>query len=335
MQANVSPLVSVVMPVHDGGQYLQSAVGSILHQTHWNLELILVDDHSTDGAIAALDRSDSRLKILASEGRGVVSAFNTGLAHCNGRFVARMDADDISLPRRLQTQLEYLEQHPRVDIAGCCVEIFSENGIQGGLQRYQQWLNSILDPQQVHRQIFIESPLPNPGILARKTAMETLSGYRDIAWPEDYDLLLRADAAGMQMGKPKEVLLRWREHETRLTHTDQRYAREQFMRAKVHFLVNHRLKDQRLIIWGAGPTGRDLHDLIIAEDGVVDGFLEVHPRRIGGRKRGLPVWPIDKCGEAGLPMILVAVGAAGAREDITTYMERHGKTEGEDYLFAA
>ncbi|MCW8926929.1 MAG: hypothetical protein OQJ84_11745, partial [Xanthomonadales bacterium] len=187
----------------------------------------------------------------------------------------------------------------------------------------------------VRKQIFIESPLPNPGLLFRQAALHRLSGYRDVGWPEDYDLLLRADAAGMQMGKPAGILLRWREHETRLTHTDQRYAREQFMRAKVHFLVNHRLKGQRLVIWGAGPTGRDLHDMIIAEGGVIDGFLEVHPRRIGGRKRGLPVWPIDKCGEAGLPIILVAVGAAGAREDIAKYMAQHDRTEGEDYLYVA
>ena len=107
------------------------------------------------------------------------------------------------------------------------------------------------------------------------------------------------------------------------------------MRAKVHFLVNHRLEGQPVIIWGAGPTGRLVHDLIIDEDGVVEGFIEVHPRRIGGQKRGLPVWSIDKCKQPGLPMILVAVGAAGAREDIAAFMTACGKTEGEDYLFVA
>jgi glycosyltransferase involved in cell wall biosynthesis len=323
------------MPVHDAGQYLQTAVDSILGQSCPDLELLLVNDHSTDGAIAGLNLSDARLKVLQSRGRGVVSAFNTGLACCKGQFIARMDADDISLPRRLEAQLEYLEQHPCVDIAGCCVEIFSEAGIQGGLQRYQQWLNSVLDPEQIHRQVFIESPLPNPGLTVRRGAMDKLGGYLDVEWPEDYDLLLRADAAGMQMGKPEAVLLHWREHDSRITHTDPRYTREQFMRAKAHFLVNHRLKGQRLIIWGAGPTGRGLYDLISAEGGAVEGFIEVHPRRIGGQKRGLPVWSIDKCTEAGSPVILVAVGTAGARKDIAAFMQQHEKVEGEDYLFVA
>jgi hypothetical protein len=131
-----------------------------------------------------------------------------------------------------------------VDIAGSCVEIFSEHGIKDGLKRYQSWLNSVREPQQVRRQIFIESPLPNSGVVFRRAALHRLQGYRNNDWPEDYDLFLRADAAGMQMGKPDPVLLRWREHADRLTHTDPVYKRDNFMRAKTHFLVQHRLKKQ-------------------------------------------------------------------------------------------
>ena len=335
MVTALKPLVSVVMPVRNGGVYLSAAVESILNQSYTKLELVLVDDHSTDGAIDRLCETDPRLRIVNSKGRGIVNACNTGFAYCNGGFIARMDADDISLERRLEYQLDYLAQHPEIDIAGCCVEIFSEPGIQGGLERYQNWLNSLREPVQIHRQIFIESPLPNPGILLRRSALQKLQGYRDVDWAEDYDLFLRADAAGMQMGKPEPVLLRWREHETRLTHTDTRYTRQQFMQAKTHFLVHHRLKGQAVIIWGAGPTGRQIHDFLIAEGGTVDGFIEVHPRRIGGRKRDLPVWSMEKCKELDLPMILVAVGAAGAREDISGYMSGLKMIEGEDYLFVA
>ncbi len=331
----MKPLVSVVMPVHNGGKFLQQAVSSILSQTMRKLELVLIDDHSTDKAITALDQSDPRLRILKSKGRGVVNAFNTGFSHCRGAFIARMDADDISLEKRLQCQLDYLEQQPGVDIAGSCVEIFSENGIKGGLERYQNWLNSVREPEQVRKQIFIESPLPNPSLILRRAALEQLTGYRNNAWPEDYDLLLRADAANMQMGKPAPVLLRWREHESRLTHTDTLYQRQKFMQAKTHFLVRHRLKGRSVVIWGAGPTGRDMHDLIIVEGGSVDGFIEVHPRRIGGQKRGLPVWSMDKIKSLGKAMLLVAVGAAGAREEIAKFANAQGKIEGRDYLFVA
>jgi hypothetical protein len=83
-----------------------------------------------------------------------------------------------------------------------------------------------------------------------------------MVWAEDYDLLLRADAVGMQMGKPEPILLRWREHDTRLTHTGTRYSHENFMQAKTHFLAHHRLKGRGVIIWGAGPTGQKIHDFL-------------------------------------------------------------------------
>jgi glycosyltransferase involved in cell wall biosynthesis len=331
----MTPLVSVVLPVRNGGQFLGEAVDSILSQTFKNLELILIDDHSTDDAIESLDKSDSRLQIINCRGHGVVEAFNTGFEAASGEFIARMDADDISLPDRIQKQLDYLEQHPRVDISGCRVEIFSEAGIQGGLERYQGWLNSVCDPEQVHLQIFVESPLPNPSLMFRHTALRQLRGYRNNHWPEDYDLLLRADAARMQMGKPEPVLLRWREHESRLTHTDSLYDRNNFMQAKSHFLVHHRLQGRPVIIWGAGPTGRLMFDLINGEGGEIEGFIEVHPRRIGGQKRGLPVWPIEKAKDLGPAMLLVAVGAAGAREEIARYLSDCQKTEGTDFLFVA
>lgn len=331
----MSPLVSVVLPVRNGGRYLGQAVDSILSQTFHDLELLLVDDHSTDKAISALDRSDPRLKLIGSRGEGVVNAFNTGFELSRGEYVARMDADDISLPGRVQSQLDYLDQNPTVSIAGCCVEIFSDAGIQGGLKRYQSWLNSVRDPEQVHQQIFIESPLPNPGLLFRYSAIQRLGGYRNNQWPEDYDLLLRADAAGIRMGKPEPVLLRWREHDTRLTHTDPLYQRKKFMQAKAHFLVHERLQGRSVIIWGAGPTGRLMFDLLSAEGGRVTGFIEVHPRRIGGQKRGLPVWSIDKVSDLEESLLLVAVGAAGAREEIASYLLEHNKLPGQDYLFVA
>lgn len=331
----MKPLVSVVMPVHNGGKFLQQAVSSILGQTMRKLELVLIDDHSTDKAITALDQSDPRLRILKSKGRGVVNAFNTGFSDCRGAFIARMDADDISLQKRLECQLDYLEHHPDVDIAGSCVEIFADKGIMGGLERYQNWLNSVREPEQVRKQIFIESPLPNPSLMLRRAALEQLTGYRNNVWPEDYDLLLRADAANMQMGKPEPVLLRWREHESRLTHTDTLYQRKKFMQAKAYYLVRHRLQGRSVVIWGAGPTGRDMHDLIVAEGGTVDGFIEVHPRRIGGRKRGLPVWSMDEIESIGDAMLLVAVGAAGARKEIAEFVNAQGKIEGRDYLFVA
>jgi glycosyltransferase involved in cell wall biosynthesis len=331
----LSPAVSVILPVHNGGEYLAAAVSSILGQSFHNLELLLVDDRSDDGAIAGLDTWDERLCILNSKQSGVAGAFNYGLARARGSFIARMDADDLSLPERLAQQLDYLESHPGVDICGGGVEIFSDQVLGAGNLRYQDWLNNCRSPEKIRRELFIESPIPNPTAMFRRDAIDRLGGYRNPDWPEDYDLFLRADAAGMRMGKPDGVVLKWREHGQRLTRTDPRYDIARFQAAKAHFLVSQRLRGRSIVIWGAGPTGTLMHDLLKSEGAVIQGFLEVHPRRIGGSKRGLPVWAIDHVSELNDEIVLVAVGAAGAREEIGAYMLERGKKEGPDYLFVA
>ncbi len=332
----MNPVVSVIMPVLNGGKYLAQAVASILGQSFQPLELLLVDDHSTDGAIAGLAISDPRLSLLINKGTGVSAAFNTGLKQARGDFIARMDADDIALAERIERQLEYLEDHPAIDVCGACVEIFSDKELAGGNIRYQAWLNSCRSPEDIQRELFVESPIPNPTAMFRREAILSLGGYADPGWPEDYDLYLRADALGMLMGKPEEVLLRWRDHEGRLTRNDERYDLKRFQAAKAHFLAAHRLRGKGpVIIWGAGPSGRLMHDLLVQEGVSVLGFLEVHPRRIGGTKRGLPVWAIDHITHGGEAFVLVAVGAAGARVEIRKFMQRHGMVEGEQYLFVA
>ena len=328
--------VSVVMPVRNGGEYLRPAVESILGQTLSDLELILVDDHSTDGAIDSLALNDPRLEFVESEGRGVSAAFNTGLGHARGSFIARMDADDIALPARLETQLNYLEANPDVGICGACVEIVSGTAVGGGNRRYQDWLNACREPASIRRELFVESPIPNPTAFFRRETIRQLGGYADPDWPEDYDLFLRADATGIKMGKPEGVLLHWREHVNRLTRTDPRYDLARFQAAKIHYLATARLaQDITPVIWGGGPTGRLTHDLLIAEGRTVRGFIEVHPRRIGGEKRGLPVWPVEWLASEPDAFVLVAVGAAGAREQIRRHMEGLGRIEGEHYLFLA
>jgi glycosyltransferase involved in cell wall biosynthesis len=331
----VKPLVSVILPVRNGGLYLAEAVASILSQSLRGIELLVVNDHSEDEAISGLGIKDPRMCILDNPGRGVAQAFNHGLQRARGQFVARMDADDISLPERLEFQLDFLQSHPEIDICGACIEIFAEQALAGGNLRYQEWLNSCKSPQQIHLELFIESPIPNPTAMFRREAIDQLGGYQDPQWPEDYDLYLRADAAGMRMAKPDGVLFRWREHEQRLTRTDSRYDISRFQAAKAHFLAAHRLAGRPVVIWGAGPSGRLMHDLLQAEGVQIRGFVEVHPRRIGGSKRNLPVWPIEQVTGLEEEFVLVAVGAAGARLKIRSWMEQQRQKEGRDYLFVA
>jgi len=328
--------------VHNAGDYLIEAVASILNQENINLELILVDDHSTDDAIKNLPKEltqDCRLKFVSSTNHGVVAAMAAGYAEAQGEYIARMDADDISLPHRLFEQLNYLRNNPEIGIAGGQIKIISEFNIAEGFVLYEKWLNQLSSAEDIERELFIESPIPNPTAFFRRESYELLNGYQDTEWAEDYDMWLRAHALGIKMGKPNGVLLHWREHEQRLTHNDSRYDNKLFMKAKAYYLSrSHYLKQRKAIIWGTGPIGVYLYDILVEQEIEVEAFIDVNPRRIGGLKRGLPVLhfsEINQYTHDNEALIIGAVGARGARAEIRQALLNMGKEEGSDFLFAA
>lgn len=339
----MTSLISVIMPVHNAGHYLVDAIASILNQKNVLLELIVVDDHSTDDAIKYLPSEitqDKRISFISSECRGVVAAMKNGYIHAQGKYIARMDADDIALPNRLSAQYDYLQQHPEIDIAGGQVKIISHTDIANGFILYEKWLNQLCQPEEIERELFVESPIPNPTAFFRREVYEALNGYHDPEWAEDYDMWLRAHALGIKMGKPEGVLLHWRDHHSRLTHCDSRYDNKLFMKAKAYYLARNRdyLKHRKAIIWGTGPTGVYLYDILVEQNVEIEAFIEVNPRRVGGVKRGLPVihfTEITQYTDNNNALIIGAVGARGARAEMRQALLEMGKEEGSDFLFAA
>ncbi|HEX7809479.1 MAG TPA: glycosyltransferase family 2 protein, partial [Thermoanaerobaculia bacterium] len=123
--------VSVLLPVWNGERFLAEAVESVLRQTHESLELIVIDDGSSDGSLAIAEEfaaRDSRVVVIHTPHRGLPSALNAGTAVARGRYVARMDADDVSLPTRLARQTEYLDANIDVVAVGSAVEVIDETG---------------------------------------------------------------------------------------------------------------------------------------------------------------------------------------------------------------
>ena len=341
----MTSLISVILPVHNAGLYLKDAVASILNQKDVLLELIVVDDHSTDHAISQLPpdiQTNHRIQFIQSESRGVVAAMQTGFAQARGDYIARMDADDIALADRLAKQLTYLQQHPEIGIAGGQVKIFSDEGVAEGFLHYQQWLNRLCTPDEIARELYVESPIPNPTAFFRREVYESLGGYHDPEWAEDYDMWLRAHEMGIKMGKPEGIVLHWREHHTRLTHCDSRYDNKLFLKAKACYLASHHyyLKGRKAIIWGTGPNGVYLYDILASQDVDVHAFIEVNQRRVGGVKRGLPVIHFSEITQYtqsmdGEAFIIGAVGTRGARDEMRKALVAMGKEEGRDFLFAA
>ena len=163
-----------------------------------------------------------------------------------------------------------------------------------------------------------------------------LGGYEDRGWPEDYDLLLRYAAAGHRLAKVPQVLLEWREGAGRAFRTDPRYDKESFRRCKAHYLARGPLAGGRPIwMWGAGIGGKKLARALEREGVTIRSFVDIDPKKIGRERRGRPIIPPEELKPGPGEMIVAAVAARGAREEVRERLRALGFTEGTDFICAA
>ena len=331
------------MPCFNAAATIDEAVESILAQTRSDFELIAVDDGSTDDTRRRLEtwsQRDGRVLVLARPHGGQVESLQAGLAACRAPLVARMDADDRSHPDRLAAQEEFLRTHPDVAVVACLVEGFPPGDVRQGFRLYLEWLNGLRTPEAIAREIFVESPLAHSSVVMRRAWLENVGGYQDQGWPEDYDLWLRLHLAGAAFAKVPDVLLLWREHPGRATRTDRRYAVENFLRAKAHYLMLGLLRGREsVVVWGAGQMGRRLSKHLQRQGAPLRAFVDIDPAKIGRTLRGVPiVGPADLPSHwASLPrpIVLAAVGARGARRLIREQLAQMSLVEGQDWWAVA
>ncbi|MBS1152273.1 MAG: hypothetical protein H6Q89_3971, partial [Myxococcaceae bacterium] len=231
----------MLLPVRDAEATVARAVTDILGQSMPALELIAVDDGSTDASAAVLEglaRSDPRLRVLRAERLGVVHAANLALSQAQAPLIARMDADDQCDPRRLELSVAALEADPSLCGVGTQVEVFRDDcPVSPNLQRYAQWLSSLTTAEALHADRLVESPLCNPSITLRREAFEWAGGWREGDFPEDWELFLRLLQSGRRLRCIEPRLVRWRDHDRRVTRTDPRYGLERHLDLKARFLA--------------------------------------------------------------------------------------------------
>jgi GT2 family glycosyltransferase len=210
----IPPQVDVLLAVHNGGSYLTEAVESILGQTLADFTLIVVDDGSTDETARYLaSLRDARLRVLRNEpGQGQTRALNRALEASRSPYVARMDADDIAEPERLEKQLAYLKAHPEVSVLGTAVTIIDEDGAPTGA-----WQTPAA-PACLGWQTTWRCPLCHPSVMVRADFIRGLGGYDSrFEVAQDYDLWARVVAAGGKLAVLPERLLRYRMSASQMT----------------------------------------------------------------------------------------------------------------------
>lgn len=334
----MNPIISVILPVFNAAETVRSAAESILNGTFQNIELIIANDGSTDDSLNQIHSlNDPRVRVLNLPHQGVAVTANTAAAACRADWIARMDADDWSTPDRLEKQWN-LAQSECLDVVSGQVKILDRQGAPvKGMQRYEKWLNGLLSHEEITAQRFVELPIVNPTILARKEFF--LNQCRHGPFPEDYDHWLRVlGNPEVRVGKVDSVILHWMDHSKRLTRSDERYSLQAFDKCRRMHLLNGPLLGQSMIsIWGAGSTGKPWIRWAQKVGLKVNFVVEVAPGKIGQTIHGVPVIAPDQLEPASpdsTPM-LVAVGAAGARKKIRTYLSAKEYHPSKDVWFVA
>ncbi|MBE2251073.1 MAG: glycosyltransferase [Myxococcus sp.] len=334
----MAPKVSVLLPARDAGATVDAAIASVLGQTFGDFELLAIDDGSADdtGArLAGWARRDARVRVLKTGGVGLVGALALGLEAATGALLARMDADDVSLPERFARSVARLEAEPALSGVGTGVEIVRHDRPPSpGLVSYGRWLSSLTTPARLFADSLVESPLCHPSVMLRREALVDAGGWRDGDFPEDWELWLRLLQRGAKLVCLPEVLHRWTDHDGRLTRTDQRYRRDRHTRLRARVL-RQRLEGRPLAIWGAGERGIALCRALQALGAHVERFVDVNPRKLGQRIHGARVVFPHDLGPPGDEHVIASVGAQGARAEIRAFLDSREFVEGQHFTCAA
>lgn len=207
------PRVSVIMGIYNSNneEMVKSAIDSILNQTFKDFEFIICDDGSTDGTyelVKRLTKHDDRVILIQNEkNSGLAYSLNHCLSIAKGEYIARMDADDISLPERLEEEVAFLDNNKEFAIVGCNVKFFNSNGI---------WGKRCLPEFPEKASFLFTSPFVHPSILIRAEVMTVLCGYRvekETLRAEDYDLFMRMYSKGYKGYNLQAELYCFREDE--------------------------------------------------------------------------------------------------------------------------
>lgn len=204
--STASPAVTVLMAVYNGLPFLKESLESVFNQTFSDFELLVIDDASTDGSAELLSSlTDPRVRVLTNEKNvGLAASLNRGLSEARGSLIARMDADDVCSPNRLQTQYDFMQKKPHIGVCGALIQIY-ETGQKIPYYRNNDTLRAYL---------LFNCCVAHPVVMYRKDVILSVGGYNESMPPaEDYDLWSRLLLERtVQFANIPEVLLRYRSH---------------------------------------------------------------------------------------------------------------------------
>lgn len=205
-----TPLISVIMPIYNEEEYIEDCIRSILAQTEGNFEFIIIDDCSTDRTVEIIENliettGDDRIVLVKGEvNRGLTKNLNIALGMAKGKYIARMDGDDIAVDKRFETQVKYLENHPDIILISCNTNTFGDQSLVS---------DYVAPPEVLKCRMLIRPVMGHPGFMFRRELFEKYGITYDEHFisAQDYDIAARV-AQTLKIGVAPEVLVRYRSH---------------------------------------------------------------------------------------------------------------------------
>lgn len=270
---NKKPLISVILPVYNAEKYLVEALESLRYQTYPHFEVIAIDDGSTDNSYRILkqfEKIDARFRIYKNaKNLNIANTLNRGIKLAKGRFIARMDADDIALPNRFTQQITFLKDHPNVVVLGGQCKTMDVSGKLIGRKLFP------VSDKQIRESLYTSNPIQHPTIMIDKALLPKDFGWYNPQLPpaEDYDLFFRIGQYGKYHNLPKFLLI-YRQY----------LGSNTFKNPVETFNVTRKVRFLARTKYGYQPTFKStlIHLAQVVIVGIVPGFL-IYPLYVFAR----------------------------------------------------
>lgn len=277
------PEISVLMSVYNGEEYIKETIESILNQSFRDFEFIIIDDRSTDNTVSVIQGfSDPRIRLFElGENRGVAKALNFGLQHIQGKYIAKVDADDLYSSERLFLQKKFLDEHQEISLVGSFIEYFPHDETVRNLKLYldkkniwERRKNTYTEWKDISEVIYSYCCLTHSSIMVRNNVLREFQ-YREFPMGEDYDLFYRLNKAGHKMAIINRVLTKVRVNgkSTTVQHSDLYFDQilYEIKRAEIEQLFHN---SNKVYIWGAGSFGEKMGQVLKRNNLEIIGFID-------------------------------------------------------------
>ncbi len=314
------------MPVKNTGKFLEECIDSILHQTLKRWELVVVDDNSEDNSLAILAkyaRQDTRITVFKNKGSGIIAALRLAYQHSSGKYITRMDSDDIMESDKLKLLVSQLKIKGEGHLAIGLVNYFSAKKIGEGYLKYAKWLNDLTLSELNFKEIYKECTIPSPCWMVERKDFEACGGFNSDIYPEDYDLAFRFRKADLKIIAVKKVIHQWRDYEARTSRTDKNYADNRFTELKVmHFLAQDYNAKTPLVLWGAGKKGKRIAQLLNKSKTPFQ-WVSNNKNKIGRDIYGIILQDVFVLNQAGRAKVLIAISSPDDSEEVNQVIDKN------------